>query len=488
MTTIVDEFTNGMSADTARANMRAVVEAYGYDGSGNAGDVRAFANTLLVPAGRSIGAAELGGGLRSDWNLLRNPPAAAQAMLDLIAGSQHFPILPSTVFSDDAGTTPAVIGGPVGAVRDMNGDVVATATGAARPTFGVHPASGVRNRANGAHNTGNSTFWKDSETQNGITVAKLSSSPGRVRYSVAGVATAESTIQVYSRANSDAVTQPSAQWLASLTAQVFGSPPPSGSGLRVLVREADASDAPIGLVSSTPFNSTSATPLTRDITISTGARVSAFIDVRIASGLSVDFEFELTDFQFENSASRTAYQANMSQFNITEAGVRSVTEFDADGITDWMQLASNFAPAGAYSIAAAIRTTGAECPRRSTRTRGGVCKIRRISGSVTRKYVGVGNVRQWSGGSPGTQILMHALRGTTDYDVHAQRRTLAENVGAALGNIFPVVNPFNAVGREGANYGAFRATCLMAFNVAISDATRTALQIVNAARIGVTLP
>jgi hypothetical protein len=146
MTTIVDEFTNGMSADTARANMRAVVEAYGYDGSGNAGDVRAFANTLLVPAGRSIGAAELGGGLRSDWNLLRNPPAAAQAMLDLIAGSQHFPILPSTVFSDDAGTTPAVIGGPVGAVRDMNGDVVATATGAARPTFGVHPASGVRNR------------------------------------------------------------------------------------------------------------------------------------------------------------------------------------------------------------------------------------------------------------------------------------------------------------------------------------------------------
>jgi hypothetical protein len=421
MTTIVDEFTNGMSADTARANMRAVVEAYGYDGSGSASDVRAFANTLLVPAGRSIGAAELGGGLRDDWNLLRDPSALNFA---IAKAADPTALVLDAEYMRTGDFASAAPDWGVGAqnIYSADGTLVASqATEAHRVRAARRPLV-LRNRANGAHNTGNSTFWKDSETQNGITVAKLSSSAGRVRYGVTGVATAEATIQVYSRANSDAVTQPSAQWLASLTAQVFGSPPPSGSGLRVLVREADASDAPIGLVSSTPFNSTSATPLTRDITISTGARVSAFIDVRIASGLSVDFEFDLTDFQFENSASRTAYQANMSQFDITEAGVRSVTEFDADGITDWMQLASNFAPAGAYSIAAAIRTSGGAAIYANFGACGGIgpiwyFRIERTFNTVwCRKSAAMGGVACWR-----SQLLFARVRGVSDYDMQSQR-------------------------------------------------------------------
>ena len=52
----------------------------------------------------------------------------------------------STLFQDAAGTTPAVVGQPVGLVRDKSGrGNHATAAGTKRPTLGRHPTSGIRN-------------------------------------------------------------------------------------------------------------------------------------------------------------------------------------------------------------------------------------------------------------------------------------------------------------------------------------------------------
>jgi hypothetical protein len=341
MTTIVDEFTNGMSADTARANMRAVVEAYGYDGSGNAGDVRAFANTLLVPAGRSIGAAELGGGLRDDWNLLNNPAALTQAMLDLIAGSQHFPILPSTVFSDDAGTTPAVIGGPVGAVRDMNGDVVATATGTARPTFGVHPVMGVRNRWNGSASPADTAFWPTPRAQNGLTSTVVGSgTDGGLPYIDVrwqGVFTGSGFHNIIYAAGAARIpTVPTVQWTSSGVARVIAGAAPAGGGLRVGVIEETAPSTFVGATESAPIDGSSDTERAATRVVASGNQVRPSISLTGTVGDMVDVTYRIKGVQFEQGSTRTNYQFNFSQFNITEADQRPVYYLFDDNVDDVM--------------------------------------------------------------------------------------------------------------------------------------------------------
>jgi hypothetical protein len=345
MTTIVDEFTNGMSADTARANMRAVVEAYGYDGSGNAGDVRAFANTLLVPAGRSIGAAELGGGLRDDWNLLNNPAAITQAMLDLIAGSQFFPVLPSTVFSDDAGTTPAVIGGPVGAVKDMNGDIVATATGTARPTFGVHPERGIVNRANFSGATAVNTGWTTAQSAEGVTLTYVGvgvAEDGEVYrdFDVVGEATGNQVFILLSRDQTRVPAAATQTWTASWSVQILSGNAGSNAqtGFRLDVRGESAPFVETEVTFGTVSKPTSMTPVSTPRTLTEAGTLFSRADFnfRVNTGDTVNCRIRVKGLQFENAGERSAWQRNAGPFNITETGQRPVYYLFDDNVDDVM--------------------------------------------------------------------------------------------------------------------------------------------------------
>jgi hypothetical protein len=507
MTTIVDEFTNGMSADTARANMRAVVEAYGYDGSGSASDVRAFANTLLVPAGRNIGAAELGGGLRDDWNLLRDPAAITQAMLDLIAGSQHFPILPSTVFSDDAGTTPAVIGGPVGAVRDMNGDVVATATGTARPTFGVHPASGLRNLMLNSRFAGIVTGpvvsllsvegllisrTNDADTPQLDVVSVGADSVGEfidLRIFGPNTSGAARFFQVGPASSVRCAAGQSCR--VSMDLQVISNTGAATPQALLFVQYRDSTNTLLaggGVVQTPTTTMTRYSVLTSAAPANTTQITNRGLSFRVNDGEAVDFTIRIRRMQVEFGTVETAYQATrLNGFDVTEVPFRDLHYLAPDVVDDFMTLAAAFAPAGAYTLAAAVDVPAGVFSPVFGRAAGNAHFAITASNRFDAAF-GAPNRRVWNPPLTGRQIGIFRGRAAADYDFCRNGVDLAEDVGDAAGNIVPAVNPFDTIGRNGASYANMRFYGGALAPAALSDAQRNLLKRSLAWASGVTLP
>jgi hypothetical protein len=368
-------------------------------------------NTLLAQTTTPlIGCFEPWGLSGVGYNLLNSPSALAQAMLDTIPNSQYFPVTPSTVFSDDAGTTPAVIGGPVGALRDAGGTLRATATGTGRPTFGRHPARGIVNLLR-------QTNALATQTRTVTNAQHTLSFRGTGTVTLSGASTAGPLV---------------------------------GTGAGDIV-------------------SLTFTPSAGSLTLT----VTGTVEIA----------------QLELGAARTGYQtvADAGGFDITETGQRNVFYIAPDGVDDVMTLSAAFAPAGAYTLAAAVNVSGGTTVPVFGRAAGngqlGIAPSNRFD-----VVFGAPNRRVWNPGLIGRQIGTFRGRAAADYDFRRNGVDLAEAVGEAAGNIVPAVNPFDTIGRNGASYANMRFYGGALTPASLTDAQRNLLERALAYAAGVTLP
>jgi len=269
---------------------------------------------------------------------------------------------PSRLFSDVAGET--LIAGPgaeVAAQKDARGVIELTQTTlAARPIYARKPASGVRNRANGSAAVGNAAFWNATSINNGITGTKLTSgvTPGGnawVRYQISGTSTAVAAVQFYNQAQARTPAASGQSWTASALCRIeSGASGDAGSGLRTLVVEETAPSTVVaGDVSSVHKGATlTAVTVTRAMT--TGNQMRGHVEFRVSDSQTVDCIVYVEALQFELGTARTAWQANLSQFDVTEAGVRDTYWLAGNGVNHFMSLTEDFEPAGGYTIAAVM--------------------------------------------------------------------------------------------------------------------------------------
>jgi len=273
---------------------------------------------------------------------------------------------PNRMYSNLLGTTPiAGPGAEVAAIRDSRGVLVATqATAAARPKYAVEPAVGVRNRATGSAAVADDARWFDTSTSDGVTATKLSSGVtpdgnAWARYQVAGTATGTAFPQLYNGVQSRTPASSGQSWTTSALARVeSGTTGSAASGLRVNADEETAPATSVGSAVSPVFSGASLTTISATRAITTGNQARASLLYRLGDGETADCIVYVEALQFELGTTRTAWQANRSQFDITEANVRSVNALVTDGVDDFMSLATGFEPAGAFTVAASFVPTG----------------------------------------------------------------------------------------------------------------------------------
>ena len=272
---------------------------------------------------------------------------------------------PNRMYSDTAGTT--LIAGPsaeVAAMRDSRGVLVATqATAAARPKYAVQPAVGVRNRANGSAAVADAAFWSAAVTHNGVTATKLTNGVTAggnawARYQVAGTASGVSVATLYITTQSRTPAAIGQAWTASASVQIeSGTTGNAASGMRVLSVEETAPNIFIGLAGNTAFKGASLTPISATRTIASGNQARGAVVAETDNGQAVDYIVYVEALQFEQAASRTAWQSNRSVFDITEAGVRTIDALVPDGMDDFMTLSSPITLGSAYMAAWATDAT-----------------------------------------------------------------------------------------------------------------------------------
>ncbi|PTX39409.1 hypothetical protein IQ03_04979 [Gemmobacter caeni] len=273
--------------------------------------------------------------------------------------SQFYPtgtgllILPNrreTLFQDAAGTIPAMSpGDPVGLARDLSGggNHASQATALSKPRLGRHPASGLRNRANGAQAV-DTVAWGSGGVSNGLTYTKVGTgTEGGVPYvdiRMTGTATASQHAVGWSSANSR-IPMTSGFAVASVTARVIAGAPPTGAtqnGIRLQVFELDAAFAILTTGASNSITSSVDTT----ITLSRGAMAvgvaytSAFLILEGGATEVIDVTYRIKGLQFEIGSTPTALQHNLSPYDITEAVYADVWYLSMDGVDDHMQTQS----------------------------------------------------------------------------------------------------------------------------------------------------
>ncbi|SDW78673.1 hypothetical protein [Roseicitreum antarcticum] len=270
-------------------------------------------------------------------------------------------------YTDTAGTVLAQPGQKVQTLRDGNGAIVAAqAADPSRSIYGRHPASGIRNQAHGSASTDVDSFWNPTSNTQGVTITRVSAGvnaqgPWAV-YSVVGTAINDSFTSPFLGNMPRAVASPGQVWTTSFFAQIVGgTPPPAGNGVRAVVFEESAGATQNSGSASAAFAGTDLTLVSHTRTFNEAYTVQARgpVDIRTLAGETVDYQVFLQAHQLEQGASRTAYQYNFNQFNITEEGQRSVYYLKPDGIDDWMQLVAPFSAGGGYTLAAAISRVSA---------------------------------------------------------------------------------------------------------------------------------
>ncbi|WP_190305671.1 hypothetical protein [Roseicitreum antarcticum] len=278
-------------------------------------------------------------------------------------------------YTDTAGTLLAQPGQAVAALRDGNGAVVATqATSAARQTYGRHPASGIRNRAKRSADVGSAVAWPETNVANGITCTKAGSGIDTdglpfVLYDVVGTATAVSFFSIVSPDLTRSAALSGQTWTGSyLVQRVSGAAPGNAqTGVRIDVRGETAPNSETEATFGEPVAPATETLRTISRTLDNAAtnQVRANLAIRVENGDTVDFRVKIKALQFEQGGVRSVYQAALSEFDISEAGQRSVYYLKPDGIDDWMSFATRL-PQRTVHAAAIVnrnRVSGADVLR-----------------------------------------------------------------------------------------------------------------------------
>ena len=383
---------------------------------------------------------------------------------------QDFTVRPNRLYSNLLGTTPiAGPGAEVAAMRDSWGVMVLTqTTAAARLKYAVQPAVGVRNRANGSAAVADAAFWFATVTNNGVTATKLSSGVtpdgnAWARYNVAGTATGSAFTLFYDAAQSRTPASAGQSWTASALMRVeSGTPGGATSGLRVEAVEETAPGTFVGSTISSVFRGTESTTLSATRAMTTGNQVRTGIIYRVENGDTVDCIVYVEALQFELGTSRTAWQANLSEFDVTQAGQMSIHQLAFDGVDDFMSLASNFAPAGAYTMAA-VRT-GSSFPGGVTFDNAAGTATLVQSGSTQMTANTLSNQAQfnpaaWPSGAAGVRRL-DMVRVTAADAAQAWRNGVLATTGITItGNLVPL-SAISRLGRAGSS-GRFNGGLLL---------------------------
>jgi hypothetical protein len=126
MTKITTDFVGTESAATTKARLTEILSFWGYNPAAYTtwGNARTDMNAVLsITSFGTIGASELAGSFLPKINALNDPSAVISSSLfaDGEPGAFYDPSDLSTVFTDTAGTTPAVVGDPVARINDKSG-------------------------------------------------------------------------------------------------------------------------------------------------------------------------------------------------------------------------------------------------------------------------------------------------------------------------------------------------------------------------------
>ena len=369
MTKITTDFTGTETLAVTKSRLTEILEYYGYDPDAFTtwGDAREALNELLGPTSSgAIAATERASVFRPKVNLVNDPDALFGAMFTDDT-AQRFAISPDTVFTDEAGTAAADFGDTVAALRDPAGDIVATqATSAARPTYGRHPASGIRNRlpnsgtgavAGALDGAGAlpSGFFLTNIATSAATISNVTNEGFDIRLN--GTPTGSvvlGTVPIAS-APSTAVGQ---TWTASAYIQMVGGDTTNITSAVLQFNGGNSSNAIVENFPSASFLSTISDNLRREASFTwTNADVVRSRTSLLISWTSgaIDITLRIRTIQHEQAASASAPQVvRSSGFDVTEDGQRSVYYLAPDGMDDWMALAAAFTPVGAYTLAAAV--------------------------------------------------------------------------------------------------------------------------------------
>jgi len=226
-------------------------------------------------------------------------------------------------------------------VREIPGNHATQATAGNRPLTQVRPMFTQRNRAVGSELPENATYWPASVSQNGVTATKLAQGIDTdglpyADYSVIGTATAISILTPYLSAFSRTPAAVGQTWNNSfIVRRLSGTVPPALCGVRFYIQE---ETAPL------TFNGSTSGPIVEPPltdTIVTGNYTLAFaatnqvlgqIDIRTASGATVNYNIRIKGFQFELGSARTTYQPAVSG----ELRNRAIGSGAVDNATYWL--------------------------------------------------------------------------------------------------------------------------------------------------------
>jgi len=521
MTKITTDFAGTETLAVTKTRLADILDFWNLSASGYTtwGDARTDLNALLAgTAVAAIGASERASNFRPKINLLNDPNAALVSFASLYAGTQLFVVDPDTVFTDTAGTTPAAFGEGVGGLRVPGGAVIATqATSDARPKYGRHPASGLRNieqnnRADGAV-VGEVFPGSGGTLPTGWTTSTASGSS----WSIAGVGTENGLPYVDVRYTAaDGTVAGAINFVASagypaLNGQVWTT---SGFIRRVAGSVANLSQIHLRSrwVGSTGSYQTGAnidaTIDSADRRVNThtvadgtsGAGTISSVQTRVAigaaSGGAVDITLRISGIQHELAAAASAVQlTRASGFDVTEDGQRSVYYLAPDGTDDWMEFVTSFTPAGAYTVAAArgfdaLGTLSLDAgvsfgiavstARFFTRSTASSMTLR--TNTVSNQIVSTGGF----GAADGALRAVDLARVASASSGQMWRNGIASGGVTVTGDLTPLVG-FDALLRRGAGYAVGRFYSGALIPAAITEPERLFLQRYLAGRLGVAL-
>ena len=271
-------------------------------------------------------------------------------IIGLFSGSQGVWYDPSdltTLFQDSAGTTPVTTAGQtVGKMLDKSGlgNHATQATLAQRPTYGINPITGTRNLLTYTEQFNNAAWTLTSAT----VTANAATAPD-------GTITAEKLIASATAATHSAGQNLTVPTATTYTGSVYVKAGEYNFAAVLLLTTFAAAQFIICDLTLGTIITTSGSPLATSITavgngwyrISitqiTNAAGTAAIQVRPSnSGTTTFFTGDGTSgiyawgAQLEVSATATAYQKVVTQYEVTEAGIASASYITFDGVDDGM--------------------------------------------------------------------------------------------------------------------------------------------------------
>lgn len=275
----------------------------------------------------------------------------------------------TTLYQDIAGAIPITAPGQtVALMKDKSGrnNHATQPTAAQRPTYGVIPYGGIRNLANGSGAVGDINYWTSTNTVNGVTATRIATGIDTdglpyADFTISGTCTATSAIVLYANRNNSRFLTPTGTVCTSsvIARRISGPAQPFNCGVRA---EAYGETSP-GNTINEAYNgnlvdSATDTMSTVSPTLVNAAtnQMSGQVTFRSELGATVNATYRVKGFQLEKAAARSAFQLNLSKYNVTEAGKASLGVLYPDGIDDWMVTPSiNFSGTDKVTIWAGLQ-------------------------------------------------------------------------------------------------------------------------------------